>query len=497
MTDLLQLHLPVLQVVLPMLAAPLVMLMARRPDAAWATTTLTSWLTLAVSILLLVRVQAEGVITYHMGGWIPPVGIEYRVDEANILVLLVISFISAVVMPFARLSVAREVPHDRLAFFYAAFLLANCGLLGIAITGDAFNIFVFFEIAALASYALIASGRERRAAMASYQYLVMGTIGTTFLLIGIGFVYIMTGTLNLVDLAERLPEVNDTRTVRAALAFIVVGISLKLALFPLHLWLPNAYAYAPSMVTVFLSATATKVAIYVLMRFIFSVFGHELSFEELEMNLLLMPLAMLGMLIPSLVAIFQTDIKRMLAYSSVAQVGYIILGVSFASTLGLMASVLHLFNHAITKAALFMAMACIAWRLGGVSITHMTGAAKRMPWTMAAFVIAGLSLIGVPLTAGFVTKWHLILASLDGGLWPIAVFVLGTSTLAVLYVWKVVEVAYFYAPKDEDETMHEAPLLMLVPTWVLTLACLYFGIETSLPVGLAADAAETLMGGYP
>ncbi|WP_269321187.1 proton-conducting transporter transmembrane domain-containing protein [Halomonas sp. BC04] len=331
---LVQLHLPAFQVIVPMLAAPLVMLMARSPRAAWATATLTSWLTLAIALLLLIRVQAEGVVAYSMGGWLPPVGIEYRVDSVNILVLLVICFISAVVMPFARLSVASEVREDKHGYFYAAFLLANCGLLGIAITGDAFNIFVFFEIAALASYSLIATGRERQAVMASYQYLMMGTIGTTFLLIGIGFLYIMTGTLNLLDLAERLPAVNDTRTVRAALAFIVVGISLKLALFPLHLWLPNAYAYAPSMVTVFLSATATKVAIYVLMRFIFGVFGHELSFNVLGMNLLLMPLAMLGILIPSIVAIFHTNIKRMLAYSSVAQVGYIILGISFASTLG-------------------------------------------------------------------------------------------------------------------------------------------------------------------
>ncbi|MCE9665387.1 monovalent cation/H+ antiporter subunit D family protein [Halomonas sp. M5N1S17] len=492
---LVQLHLPAFQVIVPMLAAPLVMLMARSPRAAWATATLTSWLTLAISLLLLIRVRAEGVVAYHMGGWLPPVGIEYRVDSVNILVLLVICFISAVVMPFARLSVASEVREDKHGYFYAAFLLANCGLLGIAITGDAFNIFVFFEIAALASYSLIATGRERQAVMASYQYLMMGTIGTTFLLIGIGFLYIMTGTLNLLDLAERLPAVNDTRTVRAALAFIVVGISLKLALFPLHLWLPNAYAYAPSMVTVFLSATATKVAIYVLMRFIFGVFGHELSFNVLEMNLLLMPLAMLGILIPSIVAIFHTNIKRMLAYSSVAQVGYIILGISFASTLGLMASLLHLFNHAITKAALFMALGCIAYRLGGVSLIHMTGAGQRMPWTMTAFVIAGLSLIGVPLTAGFVTKWHLILAALDGGLWPIAVFVLGTSVLALLYIWRVVEVAFFRAPLRRIR-VREAPLSLLLPTWFLTLSCLYFGIETSLPVGLAERAAEALMGDY-
>ncbi|MDQ2068961.1 monovalent cation/H+ antiporter subunit D family protein [Natronospira bacteriovora] len=494
--DLLIQHLPALQVVLPMLAAPIVMLMARSPRMAWATTTLVTWLTLGVSILLAQQIFVHGTISYHMGGWAPPVGIEYFVDSANIFVLLIISLMGAISMPFARRSVEQEVANEKHGLFYAAFLLANCGLLGIAITGDAFNIFVFFEISALASYALIAMGRDRRAVMSSYQYLVMGTIGTTFLLIGIGFLYIMTGTLNLADLAQRLPEVNDTRTVRAAFAFIAVGISLKLALFPLHLWLPNAYTYAPSMVTVFLSATATKVAIYVLLRFIFSVFGFELSFTELNMEYVLMPLALLGILIPSIVAIFQTNIKRMLAYSSVAQIGYMILGVSFASALGLMASVVHLFNHAVTKAALFMALACVIYRVGGVSLDRMAGIGKQMPWTMAAFVVAGLSLIGVPLTVGFVTKWHLLLAALEGGLWPVALFLLGTSLLATIYIWKVVEAAYLKEPDADRAVVREAPPSLLVPTWALTLLCIYFGIQTSLPLDMAGRAAETLLGGY-
>ncbi|MEA5444583.1 monovalent cation/H+ antiporter subunit D family protein [Gammaproteobacteria bacterium AB-CW1] len=494
--DLLIQHLPALQVVLPMLAAPIVMLMARAPRLAWAATTLTTWLTLGVSILLVQQVLLHGSISYHMGGWVPPVGIEYFVDPANIVVLLIISLMGAISMPFALRSVEQEVDKAKHGLFYAAFLLANCGLLGITITGDAFNIFVFFEISALASYALIAMGKDRRAVMSSYQYLVMGTVGTTFLLIGIGFMYIMTGTLNLIDLAQRLPEVNDTGTIRAAFAFLVVGISLKLALFPLHLWLPNAYTYAPSMITVFLSATATKVAIYVLLRIIFSVFGYEFSFSELNLGYVLMPLAMLGILIPSIVAIFQTNIKRMLAYSSVAQVGYMILGVSFASTLGLMASVVHLFNHAVTKAALFMALACIIYRVGGVSLDRMAGIAKQMPWTMAAFVLAGLSLIGIPLTVGFVTKWHLLLAALEGGLWPVAVFLLGTSLLATIYIWKVVEAAYLKEPAEGAQPVREAPMSLLLPTWALTVACLYFGIDTSLPVDLANRAAETLMGGY-
>ncbi len=487
-------HLPALQVVIALTAAPLVMLLNRLPRLAWGVTLVTCWATFAVAVMLLLQVSDGSVIRYEMGGWAPPWGIEYRVDGANAWVLLIIGLVSAVVMPFARRSVDQEIPADRIGLFYSAFLLANAGLLGIAITADAFNIFVFFEISALASYALIAMGRDRRAVLASYQYLIMGTIGTTFLLIGIGFLYIMTGTLNLGDLAARLPEVTDTRTIRAAFAFIAVGISLKLALFPLHLWLPNAYSYAPSMVTVFLSATATKVAIYVLLRFVYTVFGFEFSFVELSMAWVLMPLALLGIVIPSLIAVFQDDVKRLLAYSSVAQVGYMILGISFASALGLMASVLHLFNHAITKAALFMAVGCLVYRLGGVSLARVAGAAERMPWTMAAFVVAGLSLIGVPLTAGFVTKWYLLQAALMEGFWPVAALLLATSLIAAVYMWKVVEAAYFRAPPEDAREVREAPLALLVPTWVLTGATIVFGVWAQFPIGAARNAADALLG---
>jgi multicomponent Na+:H+ antiporter subunit D len=489
-------HLPALQVVLPLLAAPLLLFLVRWPTLAWAFTTAIAWATFLVAALLLEQVWGGAVISYAHGGWEPPWGIEYRVDTVSAFVLLIIAGISAIVMPFARDSVEQEVAPDRIAWFYSAFLLANAGLLGIAITGDAFNIFVFFEISAIASYALIAMGRDRRALLSSFNYLIMGTIGTTFLLIGIGFMYMMTGTLNLADLAERLPEVRDTTTIRAAFAFIAVGVSLKLALFPLHLWLPNAYTYAPSMVTVFLSATATKVAIYVLLRFFYSVFGAEFSFGELPMDHVLMPLALLGILLPSIVAIFQDDVKRMLAYSSVAQVGYIILGISFATTLGLTASMLHLFNHAITKAALFMALGAIVYQIGGTQLTRMAGIARDMPWTMAAFVIGGLSLIGVPLTAGFITKWYLLLAALDSGYWPIAVFLLATSLLAVIYIWRVVEVAYFRERPADAPVVGEAPLALLLPTWTLALASILFGIYTPLPVGAASRAAAILMGGY-
>lgn len=489
-------HLPALQVVLTLIAAPALVLV-RRPNAAWAVAAVLSWALLAIAALLLEQVLTGGAIRYAMGGWPAPWGIEYRIDAANAFVLLLVAGIGAVVTTFARRSVEDEVAPEQIPAFYTTWLLAIGGLLGITITGDAFNIFVFFEISSIASYVLIAMGRDRRALFASYQYLVMGTIGTTFLLIGIGFLYMMTGTLNLVDLADRIPAVSDTRTVRAAFGFIVVGVALKLALFPLHLWLPNAYAYAPNAVTALLAATATKVAVYVLVRFYASVFGVELSFAVLSLGWLLLPLAVIGMLVTSVVAIFQDDAKRLLAYSSVAQVSYMVLGLSFASVSGLTASLLHLFNHGLMKGALFLALGCISYRAGSVAVADLDGLGRRMPWTMAAFVLGGLSLIGVPLTVGFVSKWYLILAALEKGWLPVVLVIVVASLLAAVYVWRIVEHAYFRPPGPRAAQAREAPLEMLLPTWALVLANLYFGVQTELTAGVATHAARVLLGHAP
>ena len=338
----------------------------------------------------------------------------------------------------------------------------------------------------------------------------MGTVGATFILIGVGLLYMATGTLNMADLAVRLGPVLGTRTVLAAFAFLSVGLCLKLALFPLHMWLPNAYCYAPSMVTAFLAATATKVSIYVLLRFIFTVFGPRFAFDTIGIQVVLLPLSLLAIFAASTVAIFQTNIKRMLAWSSVAQVGYMMLGVGLVSVSGagpetrfgpgslngLTAGIVHLFNHAVMKGALFLGMGCIALRVGSVKLDDMHGLGRRMPVTMAAFVLGGLSLIGVPLTVGFISKWYLVLAALEKGWWPVAVLVLLGSLLAVVYVWRVVEVAYFRKPPATAGT-DEAPLLMHIPMWVLIAATLYFGISTSFTVGVARQAAGWLMGIAP
>lgn len=485
-------NLPILQVIVPLLAAP-VCLLLRNGTLAWALATAVGWFTLYAALTLLGSVPEGGLIRYDLGGWEPPWGIEYIVDRLDAYVLVIVAAIGALVLTYARASVAREIQRSQHAAFYAAMLLCFAGLLGIVITGDAFNLFVFLEISSLSSYALISLGRDRRALTASYQYLIMGTLGATFILIGVGLLYMLTGTLNMLDLAARIPELEGNRTAIAAAAFLVVGICLKIALFPLHLWLPDAYTYAPSVVTAFLAGTATKVAVYVLLRFLFTVFGFDAPLNE-WVGTLLIALALAGVLVASLVAIFQDDVKRIFAYSSVAQIGYIVLGIGFASVTGLTATLVHLFNHAVMKAVLFLALGAVVYRVGGARLADMRGLGRSMPLTMAALVAGGLSLIGVPLTVGFISKWYLVLAALEAGWWPIAVLVLVGSLLAVIYVWRVVETVYMQPRAAGATEVKEVPWHMLLPIWVLVAANVWFGIDTDLTVGTASGIAAELLG---
>jgi multicomponent Na+:H+ antiporter subunit D len=294
-----------------------------------------------------------------------------------------------------------------------------------------------------------------------------------------------------------LAEVSDSRTVFTAYAFFVVGVCLKLALFPLHLWLPDAYAYAPSAVTAFLAATATKVPVYILIRFVFSVFGVEFSFSYFPLQDIFLVLSLTGILVASMAAFVQHNVKRLLAYSSIAQIGYMILGFSMGNPAGLMATLLHLFNHALIKGALFLAVGAVMYRVGGVRLSDFAGLGRLMPWTLSAIVISCLSLIGAPLTVGFVSKWYLVAAALERGWWPVAALTLVGSLLTVIYVWRIVEAAYFKAPTSDNHEVSEAPLSLLLPVWMLVIANIYFGLDTRLTIGTSELIAKTVFGVVP
>ncbi len=498
-------NLPVLVVILPLFGGLIAsMLPGRDAPWVWASVITAAVFGMALQLVAAVHAAPNGIIDYNLGAWPAEYGIGYRVDHLNSYVILIVALVAFLTTIYARHSVADEIPDDRHRFFWAVWLLALVGLLGITITGDTFNIYVLLEISSLTVYTLIAMGksRDRRALTASLKYLILGSIGATFILLGIGYLLMLTGTLNMADMHDQLVrmaeagELADNRTLFVAFAFLVVGLSMKMALFPLHMWLPDAYTYAPSPVSAFVAATATKVGVYMAFRFIFTIFGGVYASEA---SLMLIGLcAGAGIIISSLRAITVVNVKRVLAYSSVGQLGYIVLGFSLGTREGVTASVIHVFNHAIIKGGMFMALGCVALRLGGTNLRHMRGLGKRMPWTMGAFTVGGMGLIGFPLTSGFISKWYLLQAAWQEGMWWAVIVVVLGGLLALIYIWRVIEAAWFTDPDPELQSLsvaREAPLSMLIPTWIMAAAVIWFGLDGEFTVSTAEKAAAILLGG--
>ena len=490
-------QLPILQVAAPLLAAPICVLL-RRGRLAHDFCLVITALTALFALALLQRVLDVGVLSYALGGFAPPWGIEYRIDAANAVILLLVAASGFLVLLQSRPAIEREIPAGRQTLFYAAFLLCLTGLLGVAATGDAFNAFVFLEISSLATYSLVAMGRFPRALTAAYRYLILGTIGASLFVIGIGLLYMATGTLNMADLSVRLQTSPHRAVIEAGFALIVVGLGLKAAIFPLHFWLPNVYAFAPSLVTTFLAATATKVALYLLARFLYMVFAGADGLDAGFAGALLMPLALLAMFLASAAALWQSDVKRMLAYSSIAQIGYMLLALSLGTFQGVAAAWLLLLTHALAKGGLFMVLACIVLQSGSSALRDWRGIATYMPWSAAILVVCLFSLIGVPLTAGFIGKWSLLLAVFSAPSafnWMLAALVAASSLLTLLYAGRILEAVYLGAP-DDTARKGEAPAIMLAVALLLAAMNIYFGLDGVTLRGLSEHAASALLRGF-
>ena len=336
------------------------------------------------------------------------------------------------------------------------------------------------------------AGRDRRALPAAFNYLILGTVGATFYVIGLGLLYMLTGTLNLMDLSERLADVQSTRAAFTALAFIALGLFLKMALFPLHFWLVPAYAHAPSAVSALMAATATKVSVYVLIRLVFGVFGIDFPGLADAVGLLVLTLGIAGAFVGTLAAILETDLKKLFAQSSIAQLGYMAIGIGAMSATGLAAAFIHLFNHALMKGALFLAIGAIAAQVGRASMGSIQGRGDKFP-DHDRYFGRRLGAYRRASDRRFHFKLYLVRA-VEQDFWLLAALTFISSALALAYVWKIIEAAWLKERPKGAPVLVETPV-HYVPAWLMVIATIGFGIFASPLVDAAYAAAHVFIGG--
>jgi len=490
---------PALLIIIPLLSAFAINISGSfNKRACYPLTVLAMLGSFGACIITLLQILETGPISYRLGGWQPPFGIEYVIDQLNGLVLVTVSFVSLLAAIFSKHSVEKELPH-KIPQFYTLFVLLVTGLLGMTVTGDAFNLYVLLEITALTGYALIALG-DNRAMVASFNYVILGTIGASFYLLGVGHLYIMTGSLNMGDIFNILPTLYANQAIFVALLLILCGVWLKMAFFPLHTWLPNAYTYAPSAAGCLVAPLVTKVSVYIMIRLMLSVFSAEYVFDVLSLSAPIVWMAVVAILSGSILALAQNDLKKMLTYLIVAEVGYMVGGFWLATGYGITGAILHIVNDALMTFCLFVFAGIVVYKTGGQRLTDLQGLYRKMPVTMTAFTVGALSMIGVPPTAGFFSKWYLILGAIDAGRYHFMVALLISSLVNAILFFRIIEIAYFepkvehHGGETEKVVIDEAPLSMLVPLIIVALSLIVIGlysgdivtniIQHSVPTGL-------------
>lgn len=502
-------HFPILVVLIPLFISFVVFLFSLvKYRLEWPLTVVASTSSFLISIVLLYRVIQEGPISYRLGGWAPPWGIEYRIDYFSGFMLLTVALVVFVTSVYAgksirgRKSLTKEIIGDEGEVpFFTLYLLLAAGLFGIIVTGDMFNLYVFLEISSLSAYALVGTGYKRRAIVAGFNYLILGSIGACLYLLSVGYLYIMTGTLNMSDLAQRLPELYESRVILVAFALMIAGLSIKMALFPVHAWLPDAHGLAPSIISSVLSGCVIEVAAYAMIRSMFTVYTPAFMFNVMPIREFLAIAAVFAMIGGSTIALAQKDIKRMLACSSVGQMGYIILGIAIANQSGLTGSLMHLFSHAVIKASLFLSVGAIIYQTRIYDIEKLKGIGRKMPLTMTTFTIGAIGMVGIPLTTGFITEWNLAVGALEAGRGVIVPAILLSAILNAIYFGRVLELVWFgddhhrTTESDRFANLTEAHPLLTIPPFLLVSLSVVFGIAAFVPLSIARRAAAMLLGG--
>lgn len=411
---------------------------------------------------------------YHVGGWKPPFGIVLVLDGLSCLMLIIINLVS-----FMSTLFSIEYMEKRFTSklrYYSLFLLMVAGMNGVVLSGDIFNLFVFMEIAAISSYALVGFGCQAREIEASFKYLVMGNVASLFVLYGIALLYGKVGSLNMADVARILSQIPYDNLIRFIFVLFISGFMVKSAIVPFHAWLPDAHPSAPAPISAMLSGVVIKVlGVYVICRFVFNIFG----FNEI-IGQVLIYLGVISMIFGVILALLQWDLKRLLAYSSISQIGYIIVGIGLGTPLGILGGVFHLFNHSILKSLLFLNSGSIEYQTETRNLNKMGLLYKKMPITSFSTLIASLSISGIPPFNGFWSKLIIILAAIKSGRPIIALWAVIGSILTLSAYTKVCRYSLYGKgenwEKEKWENIKEVPDTMVAPLIILSILCIFTGL---------------------
>lgn len=481
-------NLPVLIVVILLMTAFLVpIFIGKNRRLTQAAATLVMALAAGLSGLLFYQVQQKGAIYFGVGGWEAPWGIEVAATPLSSFVVLVATSIVTLVM-FSLPREQRDWPSQKAGWYITLMLLLTAALVGMTMANDMFNIYVFVEVTALATWGMVAAKKDRNAADASFKYLVLGAIGSSFVMFAIGITYVVTGYLNMGFAGAALASAQLHPIIPWVIcSFFLVGFALKAGLFPMHVWLPDAHSSAPTTASALLSGVVVKIYAIAMARVFYILFGGEVL-EVMGIAEMVRIAAALSILAGSFFALVQRDIKRMLAYSTVAQLGYIFLGFGLGGILGIAAALYHVLAHGLMKAVLFLASGKVAEVRGTRDIQGFSGIGRILPWPMAVFTLAALSMVGLPLLAGFTTKWYLFNAGLSAGMYWVPVVVIISSLLNAAYFLPIVWRGWFGEGELQPTADRRVP--GLIPLALLLAAV---GLVPNPVLGLLEQAAAWLI----
>ncbi len=440
-----------------------------------------------VALANLMVVLNHGEIRYAFSGWAAPIGIEWVADGLASVVMVVVSFLALLALIHAG-PTSPQTLGQRIVPYYTLILLLISALTGIVFAGDLFNVFVFLEVAALSGYALVGVAGGK-ALVSAFRYLILGTLGASLYLLGVGYFYAATGTLNMADLALRVPALVTSKAIVGGLIFMFLGLAIKMALMPLHGWLPDAYTHAPEAVSPLLASLVTKVALIAWVRIMFGVVGPDTEIEHVPVLILLEELGAIAAVVGALLALTQHELKRMFAYGGISHIGLILVGVGLGNPTGFAGGLFYLINDAVMQAALFFLAGAVVYQYGARTIDELGCLRGQAPWMTGALIVMAMSMVGFPPTGGFFGKWYIILGAIEAHHYFAVAAVILSTILTLAYFVKLFERIFRDRPVSSVMSPVEAPLSLKVSVGAVSATIILLGVWSDPIVGFLLKTA--------